>query len=82
MKVSGRCYCGSISYEAELDPAQVVICHCHDYQIMSGSPYRVSVRVQKETFQMLCGNPKTYIKTAQSGAKRTHSFCPDCGTPV
>jgi hypothetical protein len=82
MKVSGRCLGGNISYRAELDPIQVTICHCSDCQMMSGSPYRVSVRVPKETFQMLCGNPKIYIKTAQSGAKRAHSFGPDCGTPV
>jgi len=31
---------------------------------------------------LLRGQPKTYIKTAESGTKRAHAFCPDCGTPV
>jgi hypothetical protein len=25
---------------------------------------------------------KVYIKTAESGNKRAHAFCPNCGTPI
>lgn len=82
MQVFGKCHCGNISYEADLDPSLVTICHCTDCQMLSGSPYRVSVRVPIEKFRMLSGEPKTYIKTAESGSKRVHSFCPDCGTPI
>jgi len=28
------------------------------------------------------GTPKIYIKTAESGTKRAHGFCPECGTPL
>jgi len=28
------------------------------------------------------GAPKIYIKTAESGTKRAHAFCPECGTPI
>jgi len=28
MKVEGRCHCGKIAYEAEVDPTAVQICHC------------------------------------------------------
>ena len=31
---------------------------------------------------MLLGEPKIYIKTAESGFKRAHGFCGDCGTPI
>lgn len=82
MRVTGTCHCGQVRYEAELDPANVAICHCLDCQTLSGSPYRVSVRVPAATFRMLAGEVKTYLKTAQSGAQRAHSFCPHCGTPV
>lgn len=82
MRVTGRCHCGQVRYEAELDPANVAICHCLDCQTLSGSPYRVSVRVPAETFRMLSGGITTYVKTAESGARRAHSFCPHCGTPV
>jgi hypothetical protein len=82
MKVTGKCHCGNVRYEAELDPAQVTICHCSDCQMLSGSPYRVSVRVPAATFRLLAGDLRSYIKTAQSGSKRCHAFCPECGTPV
>jgi hypothetical protein len=28
------------------------------------------------------GTPKIYLKTAMSGNKRAHAFCPECGTPI
>ena len=82
MKVEGRCHCGSIRYEAQVDPSKVTICHCTDCQTLSGSPYRASVPAAAATFKLRSGSPKTYIKTADSGAKRCHAFCADCGSPV
>ena len=37
---------------------------------------------QSGTFKLLGGEPKIYIKTAESGNKRAHGFCPECGTPI
>jgi len=82
MKVTGQCHCGAIRYEAEVDPARVNACHCTDCQRLSGSAYRVSVGAPKETFRLLSGSPRVYIKTAESGKKRAHAFCPDCGSPI
>jgi hypothetical protein len=82
MNVTGRCHCANVRYEACIDPAQVTICHCADCQMLSGSPYRVSVRVPAAAFRLLSGELHSYVKTADSGAKRVHSFCPNCGTPV
>lgn len=82
MRVEGRCHCGAISYEAVVDPARVTICHCSDCQMLSGSAYRVTVPTSKEDLVLLAGQPKVYIKTADSGARRAHSFCGDCGAPV
>ncbi|MES3002590.1 MAG: GFA family protein [Pseudomonadota bacterium] len=82
MKVQGRCHCGQISYEAEIDPAGVSVCHCTDCQMLTGSAYRVSVRAPADAFRMLSGQPTRYIKTAESGAKRAHWFCGECSTPV
>jgi hypothetical protein len=82
MKVQGSCHCGKITYEAEVDPESVNICNCSDCQMLTGSAFRVSVHTRKGTFRVLTGRPKAYVKTADSGTKRRHSFCPDCGTPV
>jgi hypothetical protein len=81
VRVEGRCHCGNISYEADVDPAKVTICHCTDCQTLSGSPYRASVPAPAATFK-LRGTPKTYVKTAESGTRRVHAFCPECGSPV
>jgi hypothetical protein len=82
MNVQGSCHCGEITYEAEIDPERVSLCNCTDCQMLTGSAFRVSVPAVKGQFRLLTGNPKTYVKTAESGAKRTHAFCSNCGTPV
>ena len=80
MKIEGGCHCGYIKYEADVDPEGAGICHCTDCQIISGSAFRVVVSTPAEKFKLLSGQPKTYIKTAESGNKRAQVFCPECGT--
>ena len=82
MKIDGGCYCGNITFVAEIDPEKVRICHCTDCQHLTGSAYRVNVTVEKDKISFSGGKPKSYTKTAESGAKRVHTFCPECGTPV
>jgi hypothetical protein len=82
MKVEGSCHCGQIAYEATVDPTRVVICHCTDCEVLTGSAYRVTVPAAKAEFVLRTGEPKEYVKTADSGAKRVHAFCSNCGSPV
>jgi hypothetical protein len=82
MRIEGRCHCGRIAYEATVDPDTVGICHCTDCQTLSGSPYRATIPAPAESFVLRAGKPKIYIKTADSGTRRAHAFCPDCGTPI
>ncbi|MDA3858726.1 MAG: GFA family protein [Roseovarius sp.] len=82
MKVDGACLCGSVTYEAEIDPDRVVICHCSDCQINSGSSYGVVASVTDGRFRLITGRLKEYEKTAESGRARQLSFCPECGTRV
>lgn len=82
MKVHGSCHCGHITYEAEVDPEKVTLCNCADCQVLTGSGFRVSVPAPAASYRLLSGKPKVYVKTADSGTKRRHSFCPTCGTPV
>ena len=81
MKIDGACHCGYISYVADVDPERVGICHCTDCQTLTGTAFRVSVPATKDAFS-LRGEPKIYVKTAESGAKRAQAFCPECGTPI
>jgi hypothetical protein len=82
MKIDGGCHCGGITYHAEVDPATVAICHCTDCQTLSGSAFRVVVPAKAEGFRFLSGEPKVYVKTAESGRQRAQAFCRDCGTPI
>lgn len=81
MRVHGACHCGAIGYEAEVDPAKTIICHCSDCQAISGAPYRVNVPVLAENLT-LRGKPTTYEKTGGSGARVTTAFCGTCGAAV
>ena len=79
MKVEGGCHCGRFTYEAEIDPLKVGMCHCTDCQTLTGSAFRVTVAAPAEGFSITGGAPSIYIKTADSGNKRAHAFCPTCG---
>lgn len=81
MHINGSCHCGKITYEAEVDLNAVSMCHCTDCQTLSGTAFRTVVSAKKEDLKVT-GEPKVYIKTAESGNKRAQAFCPDCGTPL
>lgn len=82
MRVTGRCHCGQITFAAEIDPGRVQVCHCSDCQMLSGSAFRTNVPVVRGSFVLKSGEPKVYVKTADSGNKPVHGFCPECGTPI
>jgi hypothetical protein len=81
MKIDGGCHCGAITYDAEVNPDNVIICHCTDCQTISGAPYRVNVPVLIGKFR-LRGAPKTYRKTGDSGGQVATTFCGDCGAAL
>ncbi len=82
MKIDGGCHCGAITYEADIDPENVGICHCTDCQALSASAFRTVVRVPEADFRILSGEPKIYIKIGDSGAKRAQGFCGECGSAI
>jgi hypothetical protein len=81
VRIDGGCHCGRISYEADIDPDKVGVCHCTDCQTLSGSAFVVYIPVPKEALT-LRGEPKLYLKTAESGNRRAQAFCPECGTRI
>jgi hypothetical protein len=75
MKIDGGCHCGEITFEAEVDPNALYICHCTDCQTLSGSAFRANILAPAEHFLLLSGTPKTYIKTAESQGRHKWSSC-------
>ena len=81
MQIEGSCHCGRITFTAEIDPLRVVVCHCSDCQVLSGSPFRIIVPAPMRSF-VVNGEPRRYIKIAGSGNRRVQAFCPECATPL
>jgi hypothetical protein len=81
MQIDGACHCGAVSFTAEIDPSGVMVCHCTDCQVMSGSAFRIVVLAPFDGFAVQ-GPTKRYVKVADSGNRRVQVFCPECGTPL
>ena len=82
MKIDGGCLCRHITFQAEVDPDKVAICHCTDCQTNSGTAFGVVVGVTDGQFRLLSGTLKTFEKIADSGTRRALAFCPECGTRI
>ena len=82
MKVMGRCHCGNITFEAEVNPDLVFVCHCSDCQTLTDTAFRTLAVTPREDFRLISGMPKVYVKVGDSGNKSAQTFCPDCGTPL
>ena len=82
MKVDGSCFCGYLTFEADVNPEAVILCHCSDCQILSSSAFRIIVPAIEGSFRLLSGRPTIYVKTAESGNRRNLAFCPKCGTAI
>lgn len=82
MKFDGGCHCGKITFEAEADPDEARMCHCTDCQQLSGSAFRTVLPTVEDGFKLLSGEPRIYVKIAESGRQRAQGFCADCGTHI
>ena len=82
MHIDGQCHCGRVTYEAEIDPAEVSICHCTDCQSLTGSPYRATVICSASDVRLTGAAPKIYGKRGDKGRIRNQHFCPECGSPL
>jgi hypothetical protein len=82
MKIDGGCHCGHVTFEADVNPDFVVICHCTDCQKLSAGAYRVIIQSPEGDFSLLNNPPKDYIKTSNTGTPRLQAFCPECGSHI
>lgn len=81
MIIDAICHCGKITYQAVVDPARTIVCHCDDCQTISGAPCRVNVPVLAKNLT-LTGEPTTYVKIGGSGEPVTTAFCGTCGAAL
>ena len=78
----GGCQCGEISYELLGSPIALYRCHCTVCQTASGSAFGMSMWVKNDDFKLTSGIPKSFIRTADSGAKVESFFCDACGVRI
>jgi hypothetical protein len=82
MRVHGSCHCGLIKFNASVAPSLTSVCHCNDCQKLTGTAFRLPVPAIPGSFHIESGEPKIYVKVAESGSHRAQAFCPECGSPL
>ncbi|MDH3376722.1 MAG: GFA family protein [Gammaproteobacteria bacterium] len=82
MQIDGGCRCGHITCRAEVDPPDIIICHCADCQKLPGTAFRTVVFAAEKDFAFLEALPKIYVKAAESGRQREQTSYPECGSPI
>lgn len=80
MELTGRCFCGAIRWEANVDENFVGICHCRDCQVFGGGAFRTVGVADVSQFRFSSGTPRQYAKVGDSGSRRVMQFCGECGT--
>ena len=60
---------GLVTYQADIDPEQVSICHCTDCQALTGSPHRVTLICSCEQIRMTGKAPKINARTGDNGIR-------------
>jgi hypothetical protein len=80
--IDGQCHCGQITFEAEIDPETVSVCHCRDCQTLTGSPFRVTAICTKANVRLTAGTLRIYGKRGDNGRMRFQHFCAECGSPL
>lgn len=76
--LSGRCYCGAITFRTTQEPQTVAYCHCDDCRRATGGPVAAFAALD-ETAVTFSPNEGRKI-TANPGVTRT--FCADCGSSL
>lgn len=78
---TGRCLCGSVSYEITAEPVMTAICHCKNCQRQAGSALSIIVGLPRDGITIQ-GETTTYDDEGESGMKVLRKFCPKCGSPL
>lgn len=81
MAYTGGCTCGAIRYEISGEPLVENHCQCRDCQRRSGTGHGSYLAFPRAAVN-LQGAGKHWDIVADNGNVKSHSFCPNCGSPV
>lgn len=75
----GGCLCGQVRYTLSGDLPPAYACHCGECKKQTASAFSLSVVVARDRLDVV-GQLRSFTRKAHSGAIKTCTFCPDCGT--
>lgn len=79
--ISGRCSCGSVTYECSAAPVIQGNCHCTECQRMTGTAFSATLFVPKDSLK-ISGEVKKHMRRGESGNEVGRGFCPNCGSQL
>jgi len=81
LDLTATCDCGAVTLSVKAAAISMFQCSCLNCQKVSGSGHSSVTLVPADGIKVV-GATKTFIRPADSGAKFTRHFCPECGTTV
>ena len=81
VKLKGGCLCGSVRYEADIEPQFSIQCCCRQCQKITGTGHASQFALPKMQVTFT-GEPKIYRMSADSGNVVSSAFCSNCGNPM
>lgn len=78
-KLSGKCLCGAVAWEAQMDRDAVDACHCGQCRRWSGH-YWASVNVEFATLRISEG--EEHLAWHRSSDRVRRGFCRQCGSAL
>jgi len=79
--VTGRCFCGAVTFHFKQPPLAMRACWCRHCQYLSSGNASMNAIFKTEGLEV-AGELHDYVSTADSGNVMRRRFCPKCGTPL
>lgn len=81
LDLTATCDCGAVTLSVKAAAISMFQCSCLNCQKVSGSGHSSVTLVPADGIKVV-GATKTFVRPAESGAKFTRHFCPECGTTL
>ena len=78
--IHGRCYCGTVRYQADLPPRFVAHCHCDNCRRSSGAGVVTWAGFPHGQFRFTAGEDRITDYATETDALRR--FCARCGSTI
>ena len=81
MPITGRCFCGSVTFTCDEAPMMSRACWCRDCRYLAAGGSTINAVFKAESVKV-AGQVTEYKSTVDSGNSMRRGFCSKCGTPM